>query len=746
MLALSIFCSIFIGSKGQAEVPLSEVKQTDLPSLVEILENKAERDQFLNSLKGLIEAKKAQNLSIKDVDNEEAPLSALGDKITELGAQFSALTRVFGEPQKITTWFVMQLEGPEFRRFWSVLLAELVVVMGLSLLAAWAIRRALANRRGLLERREPSSLRIKIPLLCARTIISLLPLAGFALVGFIAIAALEPSVKSRDILLAIMQAIVLARSFTVALSTLLTPLAPSLRLFEISDQTAVYAFVWIRRLISVPIYGYFLLQIALSMGLAADSYGAILKLVGLSELILLVVLVMQMRETVAARIYSESSAASATPLALNGLLRRLAEIWHILIILYIVGAYIIWVLEVPGGFTFITRATGVTIIIVIGARFARAIVTGLVWRTFSVTDELQARYPQIEKRANRYLPLLTNLLTAAVYVMASILILQAWQIDIVEWLLSQTGREILTRILSIGLILLISMVIWELVSLFIAIYLERADANDSAITASARVRTLLPLARNALLIVIVAVVTLTVLAELGVNIGPLLAGAGVAGLAIGFGAQTLVKDVITGAFILFEDQISVGDVVCVAGYTGVVEGLTVRTIRLRDLYGRVHVVPFSAVSDVTNFTKEYSYAVIDAGVAYRENTDEVSNVLAEIGRELRLDSNFKDDLLEPLEIMGVEELADSAVVIRVRFKTTAGRQWAIGREFNRRMKLKFDKYGIEIPFPHQTLYLNENKNNSVTETDSELNPARQNKRVQSRSLFHPSSTPGENGE
>ena len=176
-----------------------------------------------------------------------------------------------------------------------------------------------------------------------------------------------------------------------------------------------------------------------------------------------------MRETVAARIYSESSAASATPLALNGLLRRLAEIWHILIILYIVGAYIIWVLEVPGGFTFITRATGVTIIIVIGARFARAIVTGLVWRTFSVTDELQARYPQIEKRANRYLPLLTNLLTAAVYVMASILILQAWQIDIVEWLLSQTGREILTRILSIGLILLISMVIWELVSLFIAI-------------------------------------------------------------------------------------------------------------------------------------------------------------------------------------------------------------------------------------------------------------------------------------
>ena len=178
----------------------------------------------------------------------------------------------------------------------------------------------------------------------------------------------------------------------------------------------------------------------------------------------------------------------------------------------------------------------------------------------------------------------------------------------------------------------------------------------------------------------------------------------------------LYYGVICGGYVLhtinprlFEDQIAVGDVVSVGGYTGVVQGLTVRTISLRDLHGRVHVVPFGAVTDVTNFTKEFSYAVIDAGIAYRENTDDVTQLLEEIGAELREDPDFADDLPEPLEVLGVQELADSAVVVRVRLKTSPGRQWAVSREFNRRMKRKFDDHGIEIPFPHQTIYFGEDK-------------------------------------
>jgi len=394
---------------------------------------------------------------------------------------------------------------------------------------------------------------------------------------------------------------------------------------------------------------------------------------------------------------------------------------------------LIWALEVPGGFVFIARATVVTVFIVVVARLMRGATGRVVSRMFRISPDLTERYPQIEQRANRYSPLITRLLTVVIYAIAGLLILQAWNLDIFAWLLAESGRGVISRAFSIAMVLLVALAVWELVSLVISIYLERADFDESPVIASARVRTLLPLAKNALLIVILSIVTLTVLSELGINIAPLLAGAGVVGLAIGFGAQTLVKDVITGALILFENQVAVGDVISVGGHTGVVEGLTVRTISLRDLHGRVYILPFSTVTEVTNLTKEFSYAVIDAGVAYRENTDEVTRLLEEVGAELRGDPAFAEDLPEPLQVLGVQQLADSAVVVRVRLKTSPGRQWAIKREFNRRMKFKFDAHGIEIPFPHQTVYFGEDK-------DGHASPLRVNQHQPNRDTMSESGT------
>ena len=393
----------------------------------------------------------------------------------------------------------------------------------------------------------------------------------------------------------------------------------------------------------------------------------------------------------------------------------------------------IWALEVPGGFVFIARATVVTVFIVVVARLMRGATGRVVSRMFRISPDLTERYPQIEQRANRYSPLITRLLTVVIYAIAGLLILQAWNLDIFAWLLAESGRGVISRAFSIAMVLLVALAVWELVSLVISIYLERADSDESPVIASARVRTLLPLAKNALLIVILSIVTLTVLSELGINIAPLLAGAGVVGLAIGFGAQTLVKDVITGALILFENQVAVGDVISVGGHTGVVEGLTVRTISLRDLHGRVYILPFSTVTEVTNLTKEFSYAVIDAGVVYRENTDEVTRLLEEVGAELRGDPAFAEDLPEPLQVLGVQQLADSAVVVRVRLKTSPGRQWAIKREFNRRMKFKFDAHGIEIPFPHQTVYFGEDK-------DGHASPLRVNQHQPNRDTMSESGT------
>jgi len=250
---------------------------------------------------------------------------------------------------------------------------------------------------------------------------------------------------------------------------------------------------------------------------------------------------------------------------------------------------------------------------------------------------------------------------------------------------------------------------WEASSAAIRIFMERTDDDGQTVVRSKRARTLLPLIRNALLVLIGVMTGMVILSELGVSIGPLLAGAGVAGLAVGFGAQTLVKDFITGMFILIEDSINVGDVVRVASKAGTVEALTVRTVRLRDLGGVVHTVPFSSVDVIENMTKEYSQAVIDVGVGYRENYDEVVEVLKAISEEMRTDPELGPKILEPMLVLGLNELADSAVMIRVRIKTEASQQWAIRREFNRRVKQRFDELGIEIPYPHRTVYFGEDR-------------------------------------
>lgn len=208
---------------------------------------------------------------------------------------------------------------------------------------------------------------------------------------------------------------------------------------------------------------------------------------------------------------------------------------------------------------------------------------------------------------------------------------------------------------------------------------------------------------------VLGVGVLMLLSELGLDLKPLLALAGIGGLAIGFGGQNLVKDVISGFFILLEDQIRVGDVVEIAGVGGLVEDVRLRTIVLRDLSGSVHVVPNSTVDKVKNMSKGYSYSVLDVGVSYREDVDEVMAVLKEIAAGLQADSSYSPDILEPLEMWGVDRFADSAVIIKCRIKTKPLQQWRVGREMNRRIKKTFDARGIEIPFPHRTVLLNEPK-------------------------------------
>lgn len=282
-----------------------------------------------------------------------------------------------------------------------------------------------------------------------------------------------------------------------------------------------------------------------------------------------------------------------------------------------------------------------------------------------------------------------------------------------DHLLSQFNYASLAQnALRIVLILFAAFVVWLLIRFVIArvearIIKHSEEKGDSAGEAKRRAATLTSLIRRLLFVLYWLAVVLTLLSQLGINIGALVAGAGVAGLALSFGAQSLVKDVISGFFIVMENQIRVGDIATIDGTGGVVEAIHFRTTLLRDLDGAVHVFRNGEITKLANLTRDWSGYNFEIGVAYKEDTDKVIAVIQRVGREMKSDPELGQNMIQDLEIFGVNQLADSAVIIKGRLKTLPSAQWSTGRAFLARVKKAFDAESIEIPFPHRTLYFGE---------------------------------------
>lgn len=274
---------------------------------------------------------------------------------------------------------------------------------------------------------------------------------------------------------------------------------------------------------------------------------------------------------------------------------------------------------------------------------------------------------------------------------------------------SEKWSELLQPASHILIILIMSWILMlvshKLIRAFKA-YVTRTSLDKGSIK---RAETLSQVFSNVAIVIIYLITGMLILGEVGISIAPILAAAGVVGVAVGFGAQSLIKDYFTGFFLLIEDQIRHGEFVEVAEKKGLVEEVTLRHVRLRDFEGIVHFIPNSAITTVTNKSREFAYAVIDLSVAYRESVDAVYEVMRKVGEDMRCAPEFKDKIVEDLEIAGVDNLADSAVMIRCRFKVYPLEQWGVRREFLYRIKNAFDAAGIEIPYPHLTLYAGQAK-------------------------------------
>jgi small conductance mechanosensitive channel len=275
--------------------------------------------------------------------------------------------------------------------------------------------------------------------------------------------------------------------------------------------------------------------------------------------------------------------------------------------------------------------------------------------------------------------------------------------------LDEGAKALATQSLRILVILLLAWAAQALAARLIRVFREvmrRRTGGEEL----ARIETLARVFRNAAAVVIVLVAGMLVLGELGISVAPILATAGVAGIAIGFGAQSLIKDYFNGFFLLLDDQLRQGDVVRIADHGGLVEEVTLRFVRLRDFDGHVHYVPNGEIKVVTNRTRGFARAVIEVGIAYREDPDEAFAVMREVAEAMRAEPDWGHCIAEPLEVIGVENWADSAVILRARLKVVPPlEQWSVRREFLKRLKRAFDERGIEIPFPHLTLYAGQAK-------------------------------------
>lgn len=493
----------------------------------------------------------------------------------------------------------------------------------------------------------------------------------------------------------------------LALRLILAPRRPALRLPPISDVVAAEWYLRPGRILMLLGYGMLLAVPVARNNLPRDYAQALALAITVTAAILALRLILDNRDRVSNAL--DALAEKRGGGLASGVYSVLGRIWHLLAIAYVLALFLVWNARPVDAFGYMLGATLQSVGLVVAGTVAMVALTRRMAGGVRLSGRMRDGMPMLESRLNALVPNAIGAIRILLFFAVFGIVLQIWGLfSFADWLTGPSGARIVQGLLSAGLILVTAAVIW----LGVASWIEYKMTPAGKRVINPRERTLLTLLRNAFTVVVVVIAGMLTLSALGLNIAPLLAGAGVIGLALGFGAQRMVQDIITGVFIQFENAMNAGDVVTAGGITGVVEKLTIRSVGLRDVSGTFHVVPFSSVDAVSNFTKDFAYHVADISVAYREDVARAMELMQAAYDELRASEAGKP-VIGGFDNWGVQELGDSGVVLRGRIMTRPGDQWSVGRAYNAIVKRHFDAAGVEMPFPHMTLYMGAEKDGSA---------------------------------
>ncbi|WP_341233589.1 mechanosensitive ion channel domain-containing protein [uncultured Sulfitobacter sp.] len=731
--------SLFTGGGGSSSSDASsdtasEGDKTPLATLLEVLKDDDARAELIADLEKTITPEDEGETAAKDDSNAETA----GEESMSIVGQIATTTQQFVESSAATVttfWASLKggvtggegvlsgLSGTEF----SVLidaLQSLLAVIAITFAIFFVLRyfaRHLYTRMG--ERAENVGIFRSIVLFIRSNLLdAFIVIVAWAAGYLIALLAIGESGEIGITQSLYLNAFLLVEMTKVVIRAFLSPVASGLRIVPVSDFAARVLNLYLGVVVSLLGYGQLLIVPIINQNVNAAAASAVSALLSVIVLLYLVYVVLRRRKDVALWLQDEPTPdqpanAEQPPVQdrkdsfIMRFLRALAGIWHWVVLAYIAAMFIV-VMTQPADVTWnAIVGSGKILAAIIVAALLSGVLARAVHRGISLPQDINEKLPLLERRINTFVPRAFSALRLILLICVLMFALDViGMIDMKGWLESKFGLAVTTALISVGLILTVAFGIWLALTSFVD---YKLNPEYGAVPTS-RETTLWGLMRNAATIALIILTLMFVLSEIGLDIGPLLASAGVLGLAIGFGAQKMVQDIITGIFIQFENVINVGDVITVGGTTGTVEKLSVRSVSLRDVQGVFHMIPFSTVDMVSNYMRGFAYTLTDMGIAYRENIEEAKQAMFEaFDRMTKNEPDIADDIISELEWFGVQSLGDSAVVLRTRMKTKPGKQWTIGRMFNGYLKMVFDERGIEIPFPQQTIWLGENKDGTT---------------------------------
>ncbi|WP_068087234.1 mechanosensitive ion channel domain-containing protein [Polycladidibacter stylochi] len=485
----------------------------------------------------------------------------------------------------------------------------------------------------------------------------------------------------------------------VGLKFAFAPYRPQLRLLPFSEKEARF---WVRHLLfAVGIYGFGVQLLVPLININVNwSLGNSVRITCvLITLVYLVVTILRSRERVQQSIRTYAAQSITTTFS-RTLMKILGTLWHWVALAYVLGLFIVWIKQPYEAAAIIGVQSVLSLVVILISSIAIVSLNAIGRRGIRLSADISRALPALEGHLNRLLPIALTFARGAVALAGLLGLLEIWGlVSAFAWMATEEGSGFTGAIISALLIIVLGLGAWVVAMSWVDLSINEARASG----VTARKRTLYKLFSNAFSILLVVIIVLMVLSELGVEIAPLIAGAGVLGLAVSFGSQKLVQDVINGAFIQLENAMNEGDFVTVAGISGTVERLNLRSVRLRDLSGTTHIIPFSAVDSVSNAMKDFAYHVAVIGVSYDTDIDLAKKGMHEAFTRL-VASGEAGAVIGELEMQGIISFGASSVDLRARIKTVPGSQWAIGRAYNEKLKQVFDEWGIEIPFPQVTYH------------------------------------------